>query len=578
MIFPWAPSRSRNANSGAAGYGAMELFIVGKGKLTLGQREFVGQGGEGAVYARDDRAYKIYSDPAKMIPLAKIRELSALSLPTMIRPEEVLLDARNRPVGYGMRRVRDAHVLCQAFNRAFRDRHGLTPDRMLALVRELQSGVQHVHAHDCLIVDLNEMNFLLDAAFREVLFIDVDSYQTPGFPATALMDSIRDRHADRFSRETDWFSFAVISFQMLVGIHPYKGKHPTLTTLDARMLENVSVFNPQVAVPKVCYPFDVIPQVYRDWYQAVFERGLRLPPPTAPHAVINMASQVRTVTGGDRLRLWEVAQFPAGVVLPILLLGTDAAVTTEGVYLRGRRHLLGSDFRVALTPRMAHLIAGRVVDGTLELYDLSQGAHLLDRLRAEALSVCEGRFTVKQGDGLWEVEFLELPGGVRAALRRVGNAMEQATHLFDGVALQNMLGVWYASLFSGPGACHTVRLPQLDGCRIVDARFERGVLMVIAAQEGRYDRHLFRFDTSYGSCDERVDRDVSYTGLNFVVLDSGVCVHLNEQEDLEVFSSRKGSSTLQVITDPGVAGGRLFKQGTQVFLARDDTLYSLGMR
>lgn len=578
MTFPWVPSRSSDGRDAPTGCRTLDLFIAGKGKLRLGQRDFVGQGGEASVYARDDRAYKIYHEPAKMIPPAKIQELSVLSLPYIIRPEEVLLDSRNRPVGYGMSRVREAHVLCQAFNRAFRDRHGLTPDRMLALVGEVQAGVRHVHAHDCLIVDLNEMNFLLDAAFREVQFIDVDSYQTPGFLATALMDSIRDRHADRFSRETDWFSFAVISFQMLVGIHPYKGKHPTLATLDARMRENVSVLNPQVAVPKVCYPLSVIPQSYRDWYTAVFERGLRLPPPTDPQAAITVAPQVRTVTGGDRLRLQEVARFPAGVVLPLLRQGTDAAVTTEGLFVRGRRRLDGSDFRVGLTPRMAHLIAGRVVDGILELYDLSDDAPLPDRRRADALTVYEERFYVKQGSGLWEVEFLELPGGIRAALKCVGNAMEQATQLFDGVALQNMLGAWYASLFPRPGACHTIRLPQFDDSRIVDARFEGGVLMGIAAREGRYDRHVFRFHPGYASCDERVDRDIPYTGLNFVVLDNGVCVHLNEQDELEVFSSRKGSSTLQVISDSCMAGGRLFKQGTQVFLAREETLYSLTMR
>src|SRR5207248_7337064 len=112
-----------------------------------------------------------------------------------------------------------------------------------------QEGVRHVHERGILIVDLNEMNFLLDASVEEILFIDVDSYQTPGFPATALMESIRDRHAARFSQATDWFSFGIVSFQMFTGIHPYRGKHPTLTGLDARMERNVSVLNPEVAVP-----------------------------------------------------------------------------------------------------------------------------------------------------------------------------------------------------------------------------------------------------------------------------------------------------------------------------------------
>ena len=59
------------------------------------------------------------------------------------------------------------------------------------------------------------------------------------------MDSVRDRHAAGWNEGTDWFSFALVSFQMFVGIHPYKGKHPALKTLDERMAQNVSVLHPR---------------------------------------------------------------------------------------------------------------------------------------------------------------------------------------------------------------------------------------------------------------------------------------------------------------------------------------------
>lgn len=556
----------------------MDVFEVGKGRVSLGQREFVGQGGEASVYARGDRAYKIYTDPGRMIPPAKIQELGVLSLPNIVRPEAVLLDAHNRPVGYTMRRVGAAHVLCQAFNRAFRDRHGLTPDRMLGLVRKLQEGVRHVHERDCLVVDLNEMNFLLDPKFREVLFIDVDSYQTPGFPATAIMESVRDRHSAAFSRETDWFSFAIVSFQMLVGIHPYRGKHPTLADLDARMLQNVSVLNPQVTVPKVCYPFDVVPPVYLDWYRALFEQGKRLAPPADVRGAIVLAAVVPTPAGSDRLVLRELARLPGEVLFPIPSAGPDAAVTSDGLFVKGRRHREHRDLRTAVSPRMAHLVAGRLVDGRLELFDVTAGKPVPDVLEVEALGVSGDRFVVKQGMTLSDVELVELPTGLRAVLRPVGNAMEQATQLFDGVALQNMLGTWYASLFPRAGECHSVRLAELDGYQVVDARCENRVLGVIAARQGKYDRFLFRFDETFGTHDMRVTANIPYAGLNFAVLDSGVGVLLNEAEELEVFSNRPGSTTLQVVSDPAVAGGRLFKHGTQLLLARADRLYALSMR
>jgi hypothetical protein len=158
-----------------------------------------------------------------MIAPAKLRELSVLAEPNIIRPEKILLDARKTPVGYSMRYVDRARALCQIFPRAFRVRNNLSSGSIVSLVRRLQDGVRYVHSKGILIVDLNELNFLISDDFTEIYFIDVDSYQTPSFPATALMESVRDRHSHGFSEKTDWFSFAVVSFQMFVGIHPYKG-------------------------------------------------------------------------------------------------------------------------------------------------------------------------------------------------------------------------------------------------------------------------------------------------------------------------------------------------------------------
>src|SRR5689334_22819686 len=102
----------------------MDLFIAGQGKVSLGEADFVARGCEASIYARGDVAFKLYTDPRKMLPPAKIQELAALARPCIIRPEAILLDGGNRPAGYTMRRVRDAHVLCQLFNRAFRERLG----------------------------------------------------------------------------------------------------------------------------------------------------------------------------------------------------------------------------------------------------------------------------------------------------------------------------------------------------------------------------------------------------------------------------------------------------------------------
>lgn len=553
----------------------MDVYVQGK-KVRLTQAEFKAQGGQGAVYVKDQIAYKVYADPAQMIPLPKIGELSALTLADIIKPQDVLTDSRRAPVGYTMPHVADAFVLCQTFPKAFREREGLTPDLVLRLVRKLQEGVAHVHTQHILIVDLNEMNFLVDPAFEHVYFLDVDSYQTPTFAATALMESVRDRHATAWNEGTDWFSFAVVSFQMFVGIHPYKGKHPALKTLDERMARNVSVLHPDVSVPAACLPFDVIPRPWRDWYHAVLDCGQRVPPPRDCAAVILLPTQAEQRTGSDLFamkRWWEgvgsILSFTSGVV-----------VTTEAIYVDGHRRAdAGPGTKIGLTPQGKHPVAAILDRSRVRLWDLARGLPLTCDIAAEQLMATEGRLYVKHGAALREIGFVETPSRIWAQAKTIGIILENATQLFEGVALQNIVGTWYASLLTAPGLCHQVRLPELDGAQVLDAKRQGTVLMVAAARGGRYEKMIFRFSADFAAYDLRVIPDLAATGLNFVVLDHGVCLYLNDQDELEVFPARRGAAGHKVLADPALAGDcLLLHDGPQALFARDNALFRFAMK
>lgn len=555
----------------------MELFEVGRGRVRLETGDFLAQGGQASIYVRGDRAFKVYHDPAQMFPAAKIQELSVLDHDVLVRPEALLLDRQHRPVGYAMRRITAAHVLCELFNRAFRERRGVSTDQVLALVRQLQAGVRHVHERGVLIVDLNEMNFLLAPDLQRLYFIDVDSYQTAGFPATAIMDSIRDRHAAHFSQETDWFSFGVVAFQMLTGIHPYKGKHPVLKDLDARMRANVSVLHPEVKIPPVCQPFSIIPPALLEWFRRVFEEGLRCAPPDDFSAALPVVLRPVVLTGDAALRVVERCRFFAQIVLPLPEAGPHVALTTEGLHTRARRHPVPAEAQLVLTPVMRQLIAAWIEAEKLVLYDAERQSRIPLKCSTEGLMTCAGRLYLKQGTTLAMVDLLDLPAGVRATLRPVANVMLHATRLWDGVVLQDVLGCCWATVCPQPGHAHSLRLPELDGARVVDARFEGGVLMVLAFRDGQYARSIFRFGSKYTDYDLRVVDGVSPADLNFVTLENGVCVHLTETGDLEVFRREKGSTGLRLLPNAGLDGVRLFRDGTQVLGARETVLYELSL-
>jgi hypothetical protein len=194
------------------------------------------------------------------------------------------------------------------------------------------------------------------------------------------------------------------------------------------------------------------------------------------------------------------------------------------------------------------------------------------------MMTCAEHLYVKQNTVLALVELLELPGAIRAALRPVANVMAQATRLWDGAAFQDVLGCCWVTLCPQPGHAHSLRLPELDGARVVDARFDAGVLMVLTYRGGRYERRVFRFGEGYADYDVRVSDDVTPAGLNFVTLAHGVCVHLTETGDLEVFRREKGSPGMKLLQNPGLDRVRLFRDGTQVLGVRDTVIYELSLR
>lgn len=560
----------------------MKVWISGK-DITLNQQDFVGQGGLGKVYVKGSTAFKIFADYTKMVPIGKIQELAAITDPRIVKPEKIVCNRKNEPIGYTMRYISGTYALCQLFPRAFRERNGITQDDILKLVRQLQAGVDHVHSASALVVDLNEMNFLVSKDFDEIFFIDVDSYQTRCYPANALMESVRDRHApaNGFSELTDWFSFGIVSFQLFVGIHPYKGKHSSVKGLDARMRDNLSVFNAAVRMPQSVYPLDVIPSAYRSWYEAIFERGERCPPPIDTKGTAVILPSIQRIASSNALEIVELANFDRPV-FGIWACENHLVVSTDrALWLDGRRVIDdGISIRgVGFSPRMSKAVAATSGAMVPRLLNLATRDEVSFGMNAQEVTSYGGCLYLKSGDKILEVVLTDVGNKVIASSRVAAHVLEHATSLFEGTALQNILGSTYVSVFPRSGLTYQKHLSELDIYRIVCAKFDSGVLMAIGERKGQYDRFVFRFDDGYDQYDVRKVEDVTPAELNFVVLDTNVCVFLNEEEKLEVFKACKGDCSLRVIEDPGISGDmHLNKYQGKLICSKGNRIYSLKMR
>jgi len=560
----------------------VKVYVQGQGEIRISKADYVGGGGEGNVYVKGSTAIKIYNDRNKMIPTGKVRELAAIQDPCIITPERIVSNKNGQPIGYTMRFLKGALPMCQLFPPVFRQRNNLTPQMTVLVVQSLQERVANTHKAGILVVDLNEMNYLVSRSFDEVYAIDVDSYQTPHYAATAIMPSIRDPQVQMvdFTQLSDWFSFAIVSFNLFTGIHPYKGKHPSIKGLENRMQAQASVFNPDVKVPRVVYPFDVIPDVYRQWYKAVLEDGKRLPPPGSLQGTIVVAPVVRVVGGTDQLDLVDLFDLGSPVRGLWEHQGAILSWTEDGVYL-DRRRMCGEVKGIAgvgFSPKVGRPVIAGMSGGRLKLLDVESKTEIPVTLRADAVMSYDGNIYLQSRDKILEIVLNDVGGRVLASTRIAATCLEHATHLFPGVVVQDLLGATWVSMFPEKGKTYQTAVPELDEYRVVDAKFDRGVLMVIGVKQGQYDRLVFRFAHSYDAYDVRMIEDVGATGLNFVSLDSGVCVCMTEEEKLELFSARRGSTAVKVIDDPVLGGDmHLYRQGGRIVFPRGSQVYAMRM-
>ena len=186
----------------------MQVIVQGR-KLSLNQKDYVTQGGEGKIFQKGNVAYKIYEDLNKMIPIGKIDELSKLDVPNIVRPKEIIYSPKKEILGFTMDWLGDDnYALCKLFTNTFRDANGITNDHATELVENIKNIIiAPIHEQKCLMVDGNEFNYLVRPDFVTPLFIDVNSYQTKSFPPTAIMPSIRDwKNPNSFNEMSDWFT------------------------------------------------------------------------------------------------------------------------------------------------------------------------------------------------------------------------------------------------------------------------------------------------------------------------------------------------------------------------------------
>jgi hypothetical protein len=553
---PWFGSRkSKREKKQVAN---IQVVLEGKGHVTLRDSNYVATGGEGKIYKISDSVVKIYHKPdvAKKRDMPeKIRLLSKLRHPYVSSPTGLVTTPAGDCVGHYLPFV-DGHALPLVFTNDFWKTQKFENKHASTLVARMREIVSFAHQNKALMVDANELNYfaLFSGSDPEPRVIDVDSWAIGKWPATVIMPSIRDWHAKSFDEKTDWFAWGIVTFQVYTGLHPYKGTLDGFDRgdLEGRMKANASVFSTGVRLNRAVREFSTIPSALLNWYEATFQNGERVEPPspfdtgiTAPKA----ARTMRVVTVGRSQLVFEkiydsvqdpalrvfhcgVAILTSGKLIDISTkrqIGDTVSTSCEIVKVQGGWLVAELNQRTA-TVRY-------IEEGSFKSTDMSL------KLTGYNLVSYENRLFVVMEAGLTELTFhFGSKPIVSASINPLG-AMLNSTKWFQGVGVMDAMGAMYLITPYGDSFGTHIRVRELDGLKIVTAKAgNRFVSLIGVDKTGVYKKIEVTLDRDYKSYTIWAG-DTDGPELNIAILPKGVCATIVRDGEVNIFVPVNGQMT-----------------------------------
>jgi hypothetical protein len=287
----------------------MKFYDKNGSEYNIDNNKEIARGGEGAIIEYNAvQVAKIYLPNILPISEIKFKELYDLQTNLFIKPETLLYNKKKNVVGFLMNIVDHTHYpLYSLFNNGFCQRNNIGFTDELKIAEKLIDGTLYAHKKDIIIGDLNPFNLLVNNVLS-TFFIDVDSYQTPSEKHSGrLLDDIRDYlYHGSISKESDYFALAVIIFNLLTKIHPYKGVHSKYQGLAERMIHKLPILinDPKLIIPKCYKPLN--DKYLNEQFEKIFIKGERFPISLNKNINVIVTKKKQTVIKTDKLMINEI--------------------------------------------------------------------------------------------------------------------------------------------------------------------------------------------------------------------------------------------------------------------------------
>jgi hypothetical protein len=395
------------------------------------------------------------------------------------------------------------------------------------------------------------------------------------------MESIKDRlvKQNQWSQYSDWFSFAIISFQLYIGIHPFKGSHPDYKPNDwsKRMDDFVSVFDKKVTLPKICNDFSVIPDNHLKWMKNVFTKNERSIPPLPDEVIVIITPMIQKRISGN-LKDFDINlifEYSNMIKSVFNISGVKYVITSDKIYKEEKEIQNQIDNQ--------KIIICDSGDATKPVICKYNGIDLtFNELSGKCLSSGHSSGIINKNGCVYsihngklnEFSFRDFGGKILTSVKQVCNVSELSTKIFDGVIFQDLLGKIYITLPYEQGKCLFISIPELNNYRILEAKSEKNIIIVLSEQKGIYYRFIMQFNDKFTQYQIRKTDNVSYSSINFTVKSNGVGI-LAYGNELEIFH---GNQVKIISNSPIEDDMKLFEFNGEVCFVDENKIYSVKMK
>lgn len=487
--------------------------IVKGNKIYLKDIDYKASGGQGSLYLKNGILYKIYHDITTLIPEQKIYELQELSpINNIIIPQNSIYNISSERIGFTLEYVNNAEYLCKLFTMSFKNRNSLTIKNIADVVDNMRDTLIKIHERNIIVGDYNEMNFLIDTKFEKVFHIDTDSWQTKSYKCNAIMHSVRDRTLPlgEFKESSDWFSWAVITFQLYIGLHPYKGRHQY--DFEKRMDNNISVFNKEVKIPKNI-DFNFIPKNHLDYYKNVFINKDRSVPPKSQGA-----SNIQIIR---KVFIDDEADIKANLLFEYDSDILDVIYRNNARYVLTKKSIYENNKIIDINNSISKLIFSS--DETI----------IKDIGYKDYIATNNILYHITE-NGLAQVTYEKI-GKIIPIEKYVSTLNYNSSQLFDGVVLQDIFGKYTATIPYKLDKCINIKITELSNSRIIDAKYQHGWLFIVYNKNNLNKCLIIKFNKDY-SYKSSIIENIDFLNLNILVKTNGVVIFNTEDCKLELFS------------------------------------------